>query len=151
MPIYNIASQGPPGVPPSAALHQAGPILPIQVAIPLALENQLRQTGQAVPQPISGSALIDTGATFSAVDDTLFQRLGVPPIGLSPTGTAGGPAQLNVYPARFILPGSVQVGFSRVTGVHLTGQPMIALIGRDVLTSMLLVYNGPQGTVTLTF
>ncbi len=151
MPIYNIASQGPPGTPAAAALHGSGPALPIQVAVPTALENQLRQAGQPIPTPISGNAIIDTGATFSAVDDALLQRLGVSPIGLSPTGTAGGPAQLNVYPARFILPGGIQVGFSRVTGVHLTGQPMIALIGRDVLSSMVLVYNGPLGIVTLAF
>jgi predicted aspartyl protease len=109
----------------------------------------MKKNGEKIPEPISGQALVDTGATFSAIDEGIADKLGVKPIGLAPSGTAGGEVMLNIYAARFILPLNIQVGFSRATGVRLAGQQYIALIGRDVLSQMILVYNGPAGLISL--
>ena len=38
-----------------------------------------------------------------------------------------------------------------VVGVDLTGQNYIALIGRDILRDMILIYDGPGATVTFAF
>lgn len=150
MPVTSRIFPQPPGGLGPASLQQQGPTINLQVLIPSALEQQLRQSGQPVPPPISGVGLVDTGATISAVDDTVIQRLGISPIGLTTTGTAGGPAQQNLYPARFAFPDLLSgFEFSRVLGANLTGLGIIALVGRDVLSRMILVYNGPVGVVTL--
>lgn len=89
---------------------------------------------------------------MSSVDDSVIRALGVSPIGVVNTGTAGGPQTQNLYPARFIFQGpGWSFEFSRVTGSNLTGAGLIALIGRDLLNSMLLEYNGPLGIFSLAF
>ena len=103
-----------------------------------------------IPKPTPGRALIDTGATFSAIDDAVIRALGVNPINVVQGGTAKGPALQFIYPARFIFTGlGWTFEFSRATGVNLAGTGYVALVGRDVLALMNMVYNGPLGTVTL--
>lgn len=138
----------------------AGPCLPVQVEVPPALAAQLQQTGQAVPAPVAGFALIDTGASVSAVDAAVVQQLGVQQIGTVLVGTAGGPQQQATFPARFTFPGTTlpAIDFGALLGSNLAGQivaihqgPLIALLGRDLLQSFVLVYNGPGATFSLSF
>jgi len=81
--------------------------------------------------------------------------LGVNPIGVTLMGTAGGPVQQSLYPAKFRFPGEAfEIEFSSVvgadlTGQHIAGQDIIALLGRDVLSKCVLIYNGPGGFFTL--
>ncbi|MDE1852545.1 MAG: hypothetical protein KGI38_02225 [Thaumarchaeota archaeon] len=150
MPILNRIFPPQPGNLGPGGLQQNGPTVEAEVAVPSALEQLLRQKGQSVPPPVKGNVLVDTGATMSAVDDSVIRALGVSPIGVINTGTAGGPQTQSLYPARFILQ---VVGwtfeFGRVTGANLSGTGLVALIGRDVLSSMLLEYNGPLRVFTL--
>lgn len=152
MPVVNrIYPQSQGNVGP-AILQQNGPTFDIEITVPSALEQFLTQNGQPVPPPARGQALIDTGATMSAVDDAVIRSLGVSPIGLITAGTAGGPQSQNQYPARFVFAGlPFQIVFEspRATGVNLAGTGLIALIGRDVLSQVIFIYNGPLGTVTL--
>jgi len=118
--------------------------------VPSALETWLKANGKNVPTPVPAKALIDTGATLSAADDSVFRSLGVSPIGIVKSGTASGPTQQYTYPVRFIIKDlNFTVEYSRTTGVNLTGSNFTALIGRDVLGMMMMVYNGPLGVVTL--
>lgn len=164
MPVHNhFYTAQPPGGQPQPfpqGLQLAGPCLPVQVEVPPALAAQLQQTGQAVPAPLAGFALIDTGASLSAVDGTVIQQLGVQPIGMVLVGTAGGPQQQATYPARFTFPGTTlpAIDFSSLLGANLAGQmvaihqgPLIALLGRDLLQRFVLVYNGPGATFSLSF
>lgn len=166
MPVYNSAfqqpTQGQPGavLPFPKGLQVAGPIVPVQVEVPVALASQLQQAGQPVPTPIPGLALIDTGASVSAVDTSVIQRLGIHPVGTVQVGTAGGPQMQTTYPARFTFPGTnlPPIDFSQLLGANLvgqviagTGQPLIALFGRDILQHFVLVYNGPAAMFTLAY
>ena len=165
MPVYNSGfHQAQPGaalpLPHPQLLQQTGPVIQVLVEVPTALATQLQQTGQPVPQPVQGFALIDTGASLSAVDATVVQQLGVQPVGLANVGTAGGPQQQATYPARFSFPGSnlSAIDFNQLLGVNLTGQfalgaghPIVALLGRDLLQHFVLVYNGPGAMFTLAF
>jgi predicted aspartyl protease len=108
---------------------------------------------------VDGIALIDTGATITSINAPILSGLGINPVGIVNVGTAGGPQKQSVYPAKFRFPGTKLPGFelSRVIGCDLTGQtvmnqrPLIALIGRDVLTRAVLVYNGSAGMFSLSF
>lgn len=169
MPVHNHftfqtarSSPGPTPLPqPSpVGLQLSGPVVAVQVEIPAALASQLQQANQVPPNPVAGLALIDTGATISAVDAAVVQQLGVQPVGVTSVGTAGGPHQQALYPARFVFPGTPipPIEFSQLLGANLVGQavagqqgPLIALLGRDILRHFVLVYNGPAGMFTLAF
>lgn len=167
MPIHSFNFQGAPGgqpAPPShpepLALVGIGPVLQVLVEVARPLAASLRAQGKAVPQPTSGLALIDTGATRSAVDESVIQALGVQPIGVVSIGTAAGVQQQSVYSARFSFPGTTlpAMEFAQLIGVDLRGHvvphfqaPLIALIGRDILSKFVIVYNGPSASVTLAF
>ncbi len=146
----------PPAPPTPAVLAQIGPVVPIQIEVPQALNKQLTAAGQPVPAPITGYALIDTGATMSAVDTSVIQKLGVNPVGLASVQTAGGPQQQSLYPIRLIVQGvGLVLDAAQVTGsplgMNLGGLVIIALIGRDFLQAMLMFYDGPAGEFTVAF
>ncbi len=159
MPVYNrhfwpdvdSSIGGPHG------LVAYGPIMPVEVAVPGALAQYLTNTKQNVPAPVTGLALIDTGATITAVDESVFQALGVPPVGTATVGTAKGIVEQPVFPARMSFPGTTlqDLDFSQVLGCDLTGQlslgteRLIVLMGRDLLQFFVLVYNGPGGLISL--
>jgi hypothetical protein len=104
-------------------------------------------------------AIVDTGASISAVDATVIARLGVQPVGTANVGTAGGIQTQSTYPARLSFPGTnlPSMEFNSLLGANLGGQvitgPMpgnlIVLLGRDVLEHFVFIYNGPNGMFTL--
>lgn len=166
MPAHNSYFLGPqPGggqAPHSGVLEIAGPVLQVEVHVPAALAVVMTNTKQLVPPPVVGWALIDTGATKTAVHEKAIVSLGVQPIGTANGGTAAGQVTHNVYPVRLKFPGTSRTGqdleaeASQAIGVDLSGQvldnkPIIALVGRDLLAQCVLVYNGSGGHFTLTW
>jgi hypothetical protein len=81
-----------------AAMQSSGPIMPVQIMIPTALEQHLVANNLPVPPPVTGVALIDTGASSSAADTAKMQALGVQPIGVVPIGGAAGTANHMQFP-----------------------------------------------------
>ncbi len=136
-------------------MRNVGPVFPVEIAIPSALSRFLASQSQSIPSPVAGFALIDTGATRSCVYIHVISSLGVNPISITSLGTAGGRSQHHLYPAKFNFPAiKFEVEFGSVAGIDLSGQgvgnmQIIALIGRDVLSRCLLVYNGPKGSFSL--
>jgi hypothetical protein len=138
-----------------ARLAQHGPIIDVAISIPQALAELYNKQNKALPSPVSGIGLIDTGATRSCVHDAIMKQLGVNPIGVANSGTAAGPVQHNLYPAHFTFPAAnINIDFSSVVGVNLIGQnvdgkPIIALIGREVLSLGIFIYNGHTGAYSI--
>jgi predicted aspartyl protease len=96
------------------------------------------------------SALIDTGATESCIDEQLAQRLQLPLIDQERRSGIGGTITLNIYLGYIVIPAIARV-YGRFTGVHLQagGQTHQALIGRTLLRDTLMVYDGRTGMVRL--
>ncbi len=167
MPIHNIGFHlQPPGQQPSSprpfpkGLFEIGPVLPVQVDVPRKLAELLQSQGQPLPQSVRGLALIDTGATRTAVDESVVQQLGVQPMGIANVGTAAGVQQQSMYSARLSFPGTPLPGmdFAQILSVNLSGHAvpqlkdrLIVLIGRDILARFVMIYNGPHASVTLAF
>lgn len=157
MPIFNRHYVGADQRHSPAALESAGPILDVEVNIPQPLMDLLSSQNKPVPTPSPGWALIDTGASRTCVDGTLLSRLGINPIGIVSVGTAGGTVQCQLFPARLDFPAiGMRIDFGSVVSVDLQGQtinekPVIALIGRDVLSRGLLIYAGRGGFFSLAF
>jgi len=143
MPIYEV--QMPPD-----GLRRVGPIFPIEVSLPQTLVDHLTKQGIPIPPSIKGNALVDSGASISAVDLSVISSLQINPVGVATVLTTTGPVQQNLFPARFIIPGLV-IDFSAVIGADLRPQGIIALIGRDLLSRLMMIYHGPAGRVTLAF
>ena len=157
MPVHNKEYVDGNGQRAPNILVTVGPVLQVEIEVPSLLAEKFSKDNIPIPQPESGFALIDTGATKSCVDVKTLSKLNVSPIGITSLGTASGPIKGNLYPARLRFPAEgLNIDFNSLVGVDLTGQdvaghPLIALIGRDVLSRMILIYNGPTASFTLAF
>lgn len=58
-----------------------GPIVDAAVLVSLARREALQKTGKPVPNPQRVAALLDTGASCSAVDQSVLDALGLTPTG----------------------------------------------------------------------
>jgi predicted aspartyl protease len=95
------------------------------------------------------SPFIDTGASNTCVDDQVAQELGLPVIDVGYMQSASHEKhQCNIYPVQIITP-VVTLNSPRTMGAALASQGLLILIGRDVLQSCTLFYNGSVGQFTL--
>lgn len=136
---------------PQVALLQRGPIVQVSVTVGRAIAQEIVQKGGSVPAPVSGLALIDTGATSTCVDEQAAQQLQLPAIDVVTVASASHPStQQNVYPIQIEVVGlPIRVDAPRAVSAPLKAQGLLLLVGRDVLQHTLLVYNGPTGSFTL--
>lgn len=159
MPTHNRFINGPDGKPSPQGLVILGAFFPIEVQVPPQIAELLTNNGQSVPAPISGLAMIDTGATMTCVHEPLLQQLGLKPISVVTSGTANGPAQQSVYGGRIFFPAQGwTLDLNGIVGVNLGGQiipvppapqPLIALLGRNFLEHFVFIWNGPGGFWTI--
>jgi predicted aspartyl protease len=105
------------------------------------------------------NALIDTGASCTCVDPAIIQALRLSPTGSTMVLTASTGAQahvteqydvsIQIYSAMDEPP--LEIPMIAVIASDLRAQGIDALIGRDVLSHCLLVYNGDMELFTLAF
>jgi predicted aspartyl protease len=135
-------------VPPAVALQMRGPILQVTVTLEQNAGKVLLSQGKSVPTK-SGLALIDTGASNTCIDEQAAQELGLPVIDVGSMQSASHEKYpCNVYPVQIITP-VVTLNSLRTMGASLAAQGLLVLIGRDVLQSCNLFYNGLAGQFTL--
>lgn len=117
--------------------------------------------GLALPEPVVGRALIDTGATSSCIDPAVIASLGLEPRGTvqvhtPSTGDEPHHATL-VDMSIFLIPserGSTPLVLRAVSAMEaglLQSQGIHALIGQDVLARCHLVHDGQQQRFTLSW
>jgi predicted aspartyl protease len=142
----------------SQAMVLAGPVLQVEISVEATLAEYLTAHNQPVPQPIGGWALIDTGATRTAIDQSVVKHLNLSPIDQVVLSTAHGQREAGVYACRMKLVSTAlpEITASRATEVDLAGQSVadktiIALIGRDLLSNCVFVYNGTNGHFSISF
>jgi len=138
-------------ITPSNALTQRGPVVQVTVNVEQHIAQQLLQEGQVLPTPVSGLALLDTGATRTCIDETVAQSLHLPVIDVATIASAThASTQQNVYPIQIEVSGlPIKINAPKAIGVPLSVQGLIVLIGRDVLQNCTLFYNGLTGSFTL--
>lgn len=135
-----------------------GPIVDAFVGVSIPRRQALLAAGQNVPNPIQIRGLLDTGASHSAVDPSVLTALGLTPTGTAlvntPT-TGAAPVTVDQYDVAFLIPIDKGVPLINqtlpVTASDLfTVQGFHALIGRDILSQCVFVYNG-SGFFTLAY
>ncbi len=143
--------------PGSVALFVNGPTLDAYLAGPNAVYNPDGSldigASLALGSAVAVQAEIDTGSTISGADAALLQSVGAPvTLGAGvPVQTPSGNATDSTYTAALWIAGgrvNVWAATPGVLGEYLPSGPR-ALIGRDVLATGSLVYDGAAGAWTL--
>jgi hypothetical protein len=156
VPIFSrfwLTASSPPAADPEQ-LRVRGAALQVEITVPSMLANVLQRTQKTpLPAPQVGMALIDTGASITAVEETILQGLGLTATSAIQVAVPGGRASRPLYACDITLPGTPipTLLFNSVVGTELATLGFSALIGRDVLRHFQLVYNGAEGFWTLAF
>jgi len=132
-----------------AGLQLEGPKVAIEIAVPTVLAEFLVRSGLPVPTPRAGFALIDTGASITAVDEGIVASLCIQPIGQMKLSTPSRSMPAWLYAARLTCSGMAVLEILDIVGCSLQPQGFIALLGRNFLRSVVLVYDGPAGVFTI--
>jgi hypothetical protein len=133
------------------ALQREGPRIAIEIGVPIALAGFLRRSGLPVPPAQRGFALIDTGASITAVDEGVVAALGIQPIGQMKLSTPSQSRAAWLYATRLTCAGIAMpvLDVLDIVGCTLQPQGFIALLGRNFLRNVVLVYDGPTGHFAL--
>ena len=161
MPVINISyhSRERPEFDPKALIVM-GPQINVDILPPTIVEKWARSHKVQVSAIQRIPALLDSGASVTGVDTDILRKLNYPPIGVANLSTPSGTTTTNIYMVRLIIPSRADPGFPpniprieidnvRVIAVKLSNQPYKVLLGRDVLSKMVLIYNGPRALITL--
>lgn len=136
----------------SPNLCEEGPKLYVTVSISRDLEEKYKESGQKVPDPMSLSALIDTGASNCLIRKDIPGKLGLKPIGTAKIATVQSRGHVcSVYWIRLVIKmaNDVFVHTGPFTAVPLEEQDISILIGRDVLKHGIFTYEGKANKYTI--
>ena len=137
------------GQPHASALVAQGPTLYVNVGFDV--DYRPGAARPALPDSHI-PALIDTGATYSCIDSTLAEELGLPIIGRSKVAGVHGLGEVNEHLAQIYAPGLELTVHGAFDGVHLRagGVPHEVLLGRSFLQRVTMRYEGATGKVIIT-
>jgi predicted aspartyl protease len=136
---------------PALVLQQRGSVVQVSVTLEQTFAAALAQQSKPVPPPVTGLALIDTGASNTCIDDETAQSMNLPIIDVGSMHSASHiKAPSNIYPVTVEIIGfRIHFQSPRTMGAALKEQGLLMLLGRDVLQRCTLFYNGPTGQITL--
>lgn len=133
-------------------LRHVGPICRVKIGLSGPAEAELKTEGKDIPQPYEVTALIDTGASGTAINNEVVQNLHLVPRGVTQIATPSTKAHpCNVYDISLLFPNRVSIPLLQAVEAPLEGQNIQCLIGRDVLSNGILIYNGYMNTFSLSF
>ena len=134
-----------------------GPLLDVFLDISQARKNTLTKAGVAIPKPVQVTALIDTGASCTCIEPSVIHSLNITPTGsgvVSTPLTGKNPQICNKYDISVLLIHpeiNYQIGAIPVMESKVFGKGIHALLGRDVLSKCLFIYNGVNQQYTISF
>ena len=134
-----------------------GPIIDVAIALSSPRIDALKGAGLLFPEPVWVPALIDTGASITAIDESTARTLG-----LVPSGTVEVRSVTTGYGHQVCIQYDICLAFTKPTlrvmhanmpviETNLSTRTFKVLIGRDLLSKCLMFYNGEEGTFTLAF
>jgi len=152
---YPVLRIGEVSLPGHIDIKVYGPWIPVSIS---AL-NQLDKNKE--PVTVEGAALIDTGATYTCIDDCVCSQLDLQlSSGKIEMNGIGGQAECLCYP--------VQVQFAikdfnipplpvyrapnvKLHSISTVSGSLIALIGRDLLAHFKFTYDGRRGSIEIAY
>ena len=137
--------------------HRVGAMVMVRIAPTARRAAILRRLGRPVVAGEEFLALLDTGASSSAIDARVARRLDLESSGFVSVHTPStGSVSVNQdsYDATITLGAGAPGGLSVVCDViecEFAAQGFFALIGRDVLSKCILTYDGPADRFILEY
>lgn len=139
-------------------LTPQGAVVRLAIMVSTPRQNSLIAAKQPVPAPVIANEVVDTGASCTCIDPALLTKLGLAPSGVTnihtPT-TAGIAQQCNQYDVDItVILGNGRLHVIRslpVIGSALSSYGIDGLLGRDVISQGILIYNGEHNEFTLSF
>ena len=136
-----------------------GPVLKILIAVSEARSDALVKAQELLPNPVLVVGLVDTGASCTCVDTDIISQLDIPVSGNTKVytpSTGNQPMDADQFDIGLAIFASEKeqphlVRNLPVVGCDFKDQGYKVLIGRDVLSRCMLVYNGILGQYTLAF
>jgi predicted aspartyl protease len=120
--------------------------------MPAPLAALRSSVGASVPQAVFGSALIDTGANFEAIDPQAAAFLLLRPSGLIRTvGHGGGTTEAALSYVVAVSLCEFDAGLWEVTSVPLKHLQLVAVIGTSFLKRCMFALDGPRGSFVLSW
>jgi hypothetical protein len=141
-------------------IDPAGPVVTAVVHVSEGRRTALEAQGLAVPGPRTIRALVDTGASFTSIEPGVMQALGLTPTGTVDIVTPSTGQEVHTtdtYDLDFVIykeanEPPLSMPNLRVAACELfLKQGIHGLIGRDVLSKCVLIYNGESKIFTLAF
>jgi hypothetical protein len=136
-------------------INPNGVLVALYVGVSAPRAHALRVAGQAIPSPMLVQGLIDTGASGVCIDSTIIQQLSIPARGSGTmlTPSAGYvPQPTPIYDISLKIPhAGTSLNYETIPATEslLVNQGFHVLIGRDILSGWLIVYDGLLGTCTV--
>lgn len=130
------------------------------VGISAPRSSAMNAAGVPVPNFVTGTFLVDTGASSTCVDPTFVASLQLIATGNVPMqtpSTAGVPVHCNQFDVAAFIPdngtagGGFYIGALPVIEASFASQGIEGLIGRDIIDRCTMVYNGSAGMFTLAY
>lgn len=137
-----------------------GPLIDLFVGVSSPRFIALQKEGQTPPTPILAKALVDTGASHTAVDVAIIEALGISSkriASLITPSTGAVPHKCHTFDVSIYIPmgAASAVPWSKVahevTRAELKHQGFEVLIGRDILAEVIFIYDGRNSVFTLCF
>lgn len=134
----------------SEILRAKGMLIKVRVGSATAVAGQQQSSGTTPQAPEEIIAMIDTGASISAIDVAVAGRLGLAQTGSIQVGGVGGMSQQPVFAAALEIPDAgVTFDPLPLSGAQLGAPDFQMLVGRNLLCQMILTYDGSQGQFAL--
>jgi len=133
------------------ALFSGGVVMDLEISIDIETAQLLREQSIPLPSPVIIKGLFDTGCTITSIDNSIISKLNLKNRGFVQIHTANGSVKSTQHIAGLSFPGTMlkEKSAHLVQAVNLSGQPFQALIGRDLMSSWAITYNGPAGFVSI--
>ena len=102
------------------------------------------------PKVMDGFALIDTGASYTCIDQAAADRINLAVVDQAMIASASHAAhRVPVFAGEIEIASLGKIRVLRAMGATLECQGLIALIGRDALADTIFVYNGSDGSFSI--
>jgi len=132
-------------VPPSGILSHFGPIVEVLISQPKIIQDRLLQEGKGI-SPVKAKALIDTGASITAIRPKIADQLQLRQTGFQKMYSVQDEQDQPVYFGNILFPWG---GSREIPIVACPLKTLDCLIGRDILQHWHLSYNGPDGSIVI--
>jgi len=134
-----------------------GPLIEVFINASQPRLAALRKAGQPTPAAVKIRLLVDTGASSTCIDAKVIKQLGIAATGsvaihTPSTGTI--PQACNLYDVAILIADPVHSHALPVVPViesDFSTQRIDGLLGRDILSKMLLIYDGKAARLTLSY